>query len=86
MKNELASEYTWGGRAVEWYREQDETGLRRYNILDNAGNIWKQMDKEYGEKGKLVCRKYFSLLTLGASFNFFISIDPSGGYMECNID
>ena len=26
------------------------------------------------------------LLTLGSSFNFFVSIDTSGGYMEFNIN
>ena len=34
------------------------------------------------EKVKLVWWKYVSLITLSTFFNFFVSIDKLGGYME----
>ena len=34
------------------------------------------------EKVKLVWWKYVSLITLSTIFNFFVSNDTSGGYME----
>ena len=41
--------------------------------------------KNIEKKGKLVWWKSLSLLTLGTSFNFFVSVDTAGGYMEWNI-
>ena len=67
---------------VKEMRQDDEDTIHLI-MPETFENKWiKNMEK----KGKLVCRKYFSLLTLGASFNFFVSIDTSGGYMEWNID
>ena len=42
----------------------------------------KKRVRNIEKTGKLVWWKYFSLLTLGTSFNFFVSIDTSGGYTE----
>ena len=46
----------------------------------------KKWVKNIEKKGKLVWWKYLYLLAIGTSFDLFVSIETSGGYMEWDIN
>ena len=46
----------------------------------------KKRVRNIEKTGKLVWWKYFSLINFVSSFNLFVSLDISGGYMEWNIN